>query len=184
MAGITPLNVWDSRGARNTRDSCSLGSGGKDSPLPHLQPLRCPGSCAQPAAEWTWQVRGAVLFMGVSSRGSRLADDSCVRNPWALNSSTLTHLHTHLYTLLHAHFYTTLLYTLTRTHMPHEVCWNEVTGSCCWHHNKSEGSVQTRLVPLECVCVKCEAPGRNCGQWLRGGSGPSWSPTLPSGRRS
>lgn len=67
IAGITSLNVWDSRQARNIYDSCSLGSGGKNSPYPCLQPLRCPGSRAQPAAEWTWQVRGAVLFMGVFS---------------------------------------------------------------------------------------------------------------------
>lgn len=44
IAGITSLNAWDSRRARNILDSCSLGSGGKDSPHPCPQPLRCPGS--------------------------------------------------------------------------------------------------------------------------------------------
>ena len=62
IAGITSLNVCDSRRARNILDSCSLGSGGKDSSLLHTQPLRCPGSRAQPAAKWTWQVRGAVFL--------------------------------------------------------------------------------------------------------------------------
>lgn len=59
IAGITPINVWDSRQARNIHDSCSVGSGGKDSPRPRLPPPRCPRSRAQPAAEWTW--RSGVL---------------------------------------------------------------------------------------------------------------------------
>lgn len=91
---------------------------GKTAP-PCLQPLRCPGSRARPAAEWTWQVRGAVLFMGVSSRGSLPTDDSCVRNPWALNGSTLTHFHIHLYIVLHTHFYVSA-HTHKHSHAPLE----------------------------------------------------------------
>lgn len=83
---------------------------------------------------------GVLSFYGRISPRLTPADDSCIRNPWALNGSTLTHLHTHLYTLSHTHFYTSA-HTLSCTHIPPEVYWNEVTVGYCWHRNKSENSV-------------------------------------------
>ena len=52
---------------------------------------------------------GVLSFYGRISPRLTPAYDSCIRNPWALNGSTLTHLHTHLYTL-------SLASTQARTH--------------------------------------------------------------------
>ena len=58
---------------------------------------------------------GVLSFYGCISPRLMPADDSCIRNPWALNGSTLIRLHTHFYSLAHTHFYTNI-HTLTHSY--------------------------------------------------------------------
>lgn len=115
---------------------------------------------------------GVLSFYGRICPRLTPADDSCIRNPWALNGSTLIHLHTHFYSLTHS-----LLHKYPHPHSySPEACWNEVTLGCCWHPNKSEDCIDESSSPGG--CAKCK-PLVGCTDSGWGGS--LSSPSLPWG---